>query len=115
MSYITDKFNTGEVHIRENVCGWLFEKSNEFRPLMDDAMTTLLKAGLITSAHITATNVAREIHTEEFLARYIDTEREFWSNPANADAQRERKFEMRAAFGPGENVANVFTGRKVTV
>jgi len=115
MGYITDKFNQGEVHIRENVCGWYFETTDEFRPLMEDAMSELLEAGLITNRQVAATMVARNIHTEEFLTKYVDTEREFWSDPANTTAQREREFEMRAAFGEGEEVVNVFTGRRTVL
>jgi len=112
MSYILDKFDAGEVHIENNVCGWKFD-SGEFRPLMQDVMIELLEAELITNAHVAATMVARTAHEKVFLEAYAKSQDEFWSNPDNADAQREQEAEMRAAFGPGETVVNVFTGRKI--
>jgi len=112
MSYMVDKFEAGEVHIRENVCGWYFEESNEFRPLMSDAMKELFDADLISQAHVDATAIAYTAHTEKTLTEYMESQNEFWNNPDNADAQREQLFEMRAAFGEGGTAVNVFTGRK---
>jgi len=111
MSYILDKFEAGEVHIENNVCGWRFEEC-DLRPLMQDAMIELLEAGHVTNKHVAATMVARTAHEKVFLEEYFENQKEFWSNPDNEEAQREQEAEMRAAFGPGETVVNVFTGKE---
>lgn len=115
MSYVTDKFKAGNVKTRGKVCGWYFEESSEFRPLMRDAMAQLLEAGLVTQEHVEATEIAEAEHAEKVLTAYAKSEEEFWNNPDNLEAQNERRFEMRAAFGPGTEVVNVFTGRKTKV
>ncbi len=112
MSYITDKFKSGEVKIRDKVCGWYFSETDEFRPLMQDAMIKLSEAGMVDNKMVAATMVARNVHEKQSLEAYAKSEAEFWSNPDNADAQSERNFEMRAAFGEGVEVINCFTGRK---
>ena len=111
MSYILEKFDEGEVHIENNVCGWKFD-SGEFRPLMQDAMTELLEAGFITNSHVAATMVARTAHEKATLEAYAKNEEAFWRSTDNVEAQGERLFEMKAAFGEGAEVVNVFTGRK---
>lgn len=55
---------------------------------------------------------ARETETQAFLNEYVENEEKFWTDPDMEEARNERLFEMRAAFGPGEEVVNVFTGRK---
>lgn len=111
MSYITDKYHAGEVHIENGVHGWLFD-SGEHRPLMEDAMSELYEAGLCSAADVVRTRKARDVHTAAFLAEYIKSQEEFETSPEYAEARAERDFEMRAAFGPGEEVVNVFTGRR---
>ena len=66
MSYITDKWNAGEVHIQDGACGWLMA-DGEFRPLMSAAMQELKDAGLVDTQTGTRTAVARDIHTSAFL------------------------------------------------
>lgn len=112
MSYVINKFNNGNVKIQANVCGWYFEESKEFRPLMADVMQELLDAGLITQKHVDATKIAEAVHTEKMLMEYAKNEKEFWDNPANEEAQNERLFEMKAAFGSGETVVNALTGMR---
>lgn len=112
MSYMVDKFKAGEVHIREDgACGWLFD-NGEFRPLMADAMYELVDAGLVTEFIAQCTEEARVKHTREVLAAYTKQQEEFETAPEYEDARQERDFEMRAAFGPGETVVNVITGKR---
>ena len=106
MSFMIDKFNEGEVHMHGNACGWYFESTGEFRPLMSDAMEELLEAGLVTEDHVRDTAVAREKHTIETLTEYA----EHMKNYVPSD---EELFEMRAAFGEGETVVNVITGQRI--
>lgn len=111
MSYMTDQFKAGEVHIRGKVCGWYFVETTEFRPLMGDAMKELNDAGLVSLSHVDATATARDEHVSITLLAYAKSQDELWNNPANADAQREQLFGMRAAYGAGETVTNCLTGR----
>ena len=111
MSYITDKFENGEVVIKDFVCGWEFEKgfhgTYEHRPLMADAMSELLEAGLITQQHVDATEAAREVSNKLAIEAYIKAQ-------ANRTPEQiaEERFEARAAVGPGEKIVNVFTGER---
>ena len=108
MSYMTDKFNNGEVHIQDGACGWLM-KDGEFRPLMSDAMQELKDAGLVDAQTVTRTAVARDIHTTAFLKEYTIAQKN-----RSAEQIREERFEARAAMGPGVEMVNIITGEKYT-
>jgi len=108
MSYITDKWNAGEVHIQDGACGWLMA-DGEFRPLMSDAMQELKDAGLVDTQTVTRTAVARDIHTTAFLKEYRTAQLN-----RSAEQIREERFEALAAYGPGETVVNIITGERYT-
>ena len=108
MSYITDKWNAGEVHIQDGACGWLMA-DGEFRPLMSDAMQELKDAGLVDTQTVTRTAVARDIHTTAFLKEYRTAQLN-----RSAEQIREERFEALAAYGPGETVVNIITGEQST-
>ena len=108
MSYITDKWNAGEVHILDGACGWLMA-DGEFRPLMSDAMQELKDAGLVDTQTVTRTAVARDIHTTAFLKEYRTAQLN-----RSAEQIREERFEALAAYGPGETVVNIITGEQYT-
>ena len=108
MSYMTDKFNNGEVHIQDGACGWLMA-DGEFRPLMSDAMQELKDAGLVDAQTVTRTAVARDIHTTAFLKEYTVAQKN-----RSAEQIREERFEARAAMGPGVEMVNIITGEKYT-
>ena len=108
MSYITDKWNAGEVHIQDGACGWLMS-DGEFRPLMSDAMQELKDAGLVDTQTVTRTAVARDIHTTAFLKEYRTAQLN-----RSAEQIREERFEALAAYGPGETVVNIITGERYT-
>jgi len=112
MSYMIDKFKEGEVHMRGKVCGWYFPRTSEFRPLMADAMKELLEAELVTQAHVDETLEASNTHQTKVLEEYAESQKEFWNNPDNHQAQLEQVAEMRDAFGSGGTVTNVFTGKE---
>jgi len=108
MSYITDKWLAGEVHIQDGACGWLMS-DGEFRPLMNDAMQELEDAGLVDTQTVTRTAVARDIHTTAFLNEYRTAQLN-----RSAEQIREERWEARAAFGPGETIVNMITGEQYT-
>jgi len=108
MSYMIDKWNQGEVHIKDGACGWLFD-SGEFRPLMSDAMQELKDAGLVDETTVTRTAVAREIHTKQFLEEYRAAQLN-----RTAEQIREERLEARAAMGPGVEMVNIITGERYT-
>lgn len=109
MSYIIDKFNAGEVVVKNNVFGWEFmegfDGGYEFRPLMEDAMGELFNAGFATSKDVVATRKARDIHNEKMIAVYFESQ-------ANRTAEQiaEERAMARAAFGPGNKLVNILTG-----
>ena len=108
MSYITDKWLAGEVHIQDGACGWLMA-DGEFRPLMSDAMQELKDAGLVDTQTVTRTAVARDIHTTAFLKEYRTAQLN-----RSAEQIREERWEALAAYGPGETVVNIITGERYT-
>ena len=108
MSYITNKWEAGEVHIQDGACGWLMA-DGEFRPLMSDAMQELKDAGFVDATTVTRTSVAREIHTKKFLQEYTIAQKN-----RSAEQIREERFEARAAMGPGVEMVNIITGEKYT-
>ena len=108
MSYITDKWLAGEVHIQDGACGWLMS-DGEFRPLMSDAMQELKDAGLVDTQTVTRTAVARDIHNTAFLKEYRIAQLN-----RSAEQIREERFEALAAYGPGETVVNIITGEQYT-
>ncbi len=114
MSYMIDKWNSGEVVVKDNVCGWEFKEGfdggYEHRPLHDDAMNELLEAGLVTVDMIKATEVARNENNARNVAAWIKGREE-----RTAEQVAEERFEMRAAFGAGETVVNVITGERTVL
>ena len=108
MSYMTDKWNAGEVKTQDGACGWLMA-DGEFRPLMSDAMQELKDAGLVDQQTVTRTSVARDIHTTAFLKEYTIAQKN-----RSAEQIREERWEARAAMGAGVEMVNVITGERYT-
>ncbi len=108
MSYMTDKWNAGEVKQQNGACGWLMA-DGEFRPLMADAMQELKDAGLVDQTTVTRTAVARDVHTTAFLKEYRVAQLN-----RSAEQIREERWEARAAMGPGVEMVNAITGEKYT-
>jgi hypothetical protein len=106
MSYITDKWYDGEIKVKGRVCGWYFEETQEFRPLMSDAMAELVDAGLVTQDYTDATKCARDNNTAEFLDKYAKNMRIRYPDD-------EALSEMRAEFGNNTTVMNMITGEEV--
>ena len=106
MSYMIDKWNAGEVKTQEGAIGWLMQ-DGEFRPLMSDAVAELKDAGLIDTATVTRTAVARELYTKKTLAEYSIAQKN-----RTAEQIREERAEARAAMGPGVEMVNILTGEK---
>ena len=108
MSYMTDKWNAGEVNTQNGACGWLMA-DGEFRPLMADAMQELKDAGLVDQTTVTRTAVARDKHTTAFLAEYRTAQLN-----RSAEQIREERWEARAAMGAGVDMVNIVTGERYT-
>lgn len=104
MSYMTDKWNAGEVKQQNGACGWLMA-DGEFRPLMSDAVLELKDAGKICATTVVRTEVARKLYTTRVLAEYTTAQKN-----RSAEEIREQQFEARAAYGRGERVTNIITG-----
>jgi RNA polymerase subunit RPABC4/transcription elongation factor Spt4 len=81
-------------------------KSNGRHP-MDDMTTDWYNLGIITEAEKAATDAARKIMDDVFVNEWKASR-----NNRTAEEIAEERFEMRAAFGPGETVVNVITGER---
>lgn len=108
MSTIIDDFNYRKIAIRDNVYGRLFD-NGEFRPLDDENMGELYNAGLADKENLVATEKARQEYAAKAIAEYIEAQK----NRTEEQIAEERNA-MRAAFGAGEEVVNIFTG-EVTI
>ena len=109
MSYMIDKWNTNQVHIStDGAIGWLMN-DGEFRPLMADAVEELKAAGLIDTATVLRTEVARKLYVEQTLAAYSVAQKN-----RTAEQIAEERFEARAAMGVGVSMVNILTGEKFT-
>lgn len=82
-------------------------KSNDNIPF-DDMLVEFLNENLITIEERRASNTIREIET-------IKKIQEYKKQMENYEYSAEEMFEMRAAFGEGTKVVNIFTGKKVRV
>lgn len=90
----------GEYHIDEaGVARW----DSNGSALMVDSMLVRFEFDIDT---ICRTAEARKAEDAEFLRKYREAQ-------ANVEPSAEELAEMRAAFGEGEVVVNVLTGRKV--
>ena len=69
-----------------------------------DVLTELRAAGKISVADFAKSNSTREKEQLAFLAEYIEANK-------NREYSDEECFEMRAAFGKGVRVVNIFTGK----
>lgn len=112
MSLVTDKWGTDEIKVIDNVVGWNLD--DEHRPFDEKKMQELVEMGVVGQVEVEATAIAYEKHMTAAIAGYIQRQNDFWTKPEYEDARNEQMFEMRAAFGPGVEVVNVFTGRKHT-
>jgi myo-inositol-1-phosphate synthase len=108
MSYITDKFEAGEVKFQDGAAGWLFD-SGEFRPLMDDAMKELHEGGYVDDACVLTTATARDVYVERSLKEYVQAQKN-----RTPEQIAEERFEARAAMGAGVEMVNIITGEKWT-
>ena len=109
MSTIIDDFNYRKIAIRDSVYGWLL-LNGEFRPLMSDAMEELYNAGYADKENVLATEKAREEYTKKAIAEYAEARKN-----RTEEQVAEERYEMRAAFGAGEEVVNIFTGETTIV
>lgn len=91
--------------IRDGALAW---KSNGHHPFASDMTLLWVALGLVTVALADATELARAADTAAFITEYRQAQAE--AGPVSA----EEMFEMRAAFGPGQRVVNVLSGRTVT-
>ena len=99
MSYITTKYEAGDVNFQGLAIGWYFEETHEFRPLMVDAVMELYTKGYIDEDIVYATSIARDEYNAEFLNNYEP-------EPLTT----EELYEMHVAFGDDDPFANILNG-----
>jgi len=108
------KFNNGtadeiranflDAEVVDGVCSWLSNGRVPFNDMLED----FLALGLITEDTLNKSVAVREVQTAGFIQEYVNYRKE---NGYSA----EEMFEMRAAFGAGTEVVNVFTGEKISL
>lgn len=73
-----------------------------------DILAQFLVEGLITQEESLRSISMRKIEDEEAIREYIASRQKYGYSD-------EEMFEMRAAFGPGEKVVDIFTGEEITL
>ena len=74
-----------------------------------DMLHTFVIARLITQEVADDSEVLRQEEENDFLTAYIKARKN-----RTPEQKAEEAYEMRAAFGPGETVVDIFTGEKVS-
>lgn len=92
----------GKFYVDGNVIRW---NSNDRIP-PQDCLDEMLAQGLITELQVAWSKTIRKAEDEAFLNEYRE-------RMANYEPSAEEMFEMRAAFGEGEEVVNIFTGKRI--
>ena len=100
-AYAIRKFDQTYICEKTGSIRWI--SSNNVLP--QDCCQDLLDAGHIDQETYDLSSAVRDKETTEALMAYIERQK----NRTQEEID-EQMFEMRAAFGPGETVVNVFTG-----
>ena len=89
-----------------NVLKWI---SND-RCIPHDIMLDLKRYGMVDAITVETTRIVEREETDRFIEEYK-------KNRANRSAEEiaEERYEMRAAFGPGETVVNILTGERTEI
>lgn len=74
--------------------------------IMDDMAEKMLVAGCISEAEREATGAARSIETASFIAEYK-------AQQASRPVSPEELYELKSAFGEGETIVDIISGRKI--
>lgn len=102
VKHVVDRWVNGLEDNRAEVLLW---GSNGQSP-MSDMLAAWFFLGLVTEAQVIATEAASDEQARAFIAEYR------LNQPTEPSA--EERFEARAAFGPGETVVDIFSGRRFT-
>ena len=97
-----EKFDRGDHYFDGDVIRWTLSNN----PPMSDMMIRWLTLGLVSDDVFNATEKTRTEENSVAIAQYVDAQ-----NNMSEEQKREVTADMRAAFGPGVDVVNVFTGR----
>lgn len=92
-------FEDGSIIREPDTLRW--RSNDQFLP--DDFMEMAFEHGLVTEHEVACTKAARRAQTDDFLAEYRRNQK---------PPTEEELYEMRAAFGLGETVVDVITGRR---
>jgi len=95
-------FDRGDHYFDGDVIRWT---SNDHTP-MDDMMVRWLSLDLVSDDVFSATDKMRNEENSVAIEQYIDAQ-----NRMTNEQKRERAADVRAAFGPGVKVVDMFTGR----
>ncbi len=99
-----EDIETGRMILTDGVATW---QSNS-RCIMDDMAEVVEHSKYADKFDREATRIERDIQNAEFIAEYREQMKDY-------KPSQEEMTEMRAAFGAGTTVVDVFTGREVKV
>lgn len=91
-----------QITITNNIVRWV---SNDTVP-PTDCLQQMVIDGQITADQMTKSIEQKKVDDAKFIAQYINARK-------RRGYSSEELFEMRAAFGPGEEVVDVFTGMTI--
>lgn len=94
--------HASNVAVTNNIVRWISSNAIPF----DDVLQELVNDGVITTEQMSLSSQQKKVEQAEFLAQYIKARQK-------RGYSDEEMFEMRAAFGPGETVVDVFTGQTI--
>lgn len=83
-----------------------WNSSNNVPPT--DILSEFLAAGMVSQEEVLRSIAKKKEEDEEFLRAYI-------ARRQKTGYSAEEMYEMRAAFGPGETVVDMFTGQEITL
>jgi hypothetical protein len=73
-----------------------------------DILAEFLAAGMVSPEEVLRSTAMKEEEDTAFLRAYI-------ARRQKTGYSEEEMYEMRAAFGPGETVVDMFTGQEITL
>jgi len=100
-SYLLEKF--ADTDNRNGVIYWSTSPTANIPN--EDMLNDWFELDLISARELNTTIATKVVEKDVFLSAYIKARKN-----RSAEQRAEEMFEMRAAFGPGERVVNVFTG-----
>lgn len=106
LEYAKDKKDDFYIDDTNETTGPVVRWKSNSRVPFDDMLECFVALGWVTEQERANSNETRDRETSAFLDEYRESMKDYTPGP-------EELFEMRAAFGPGETVVNIITGKRI--